>query len=157
MPIDRTNWSGEGTFTATCVEVLDTMNAFDLIRVEDAPASRADSGFTFISNEIYLHPRARFRSERVRLAGLPLWTRLVREATVSTDWLRQRLAGQAGIGDADFADGEMLQYLRTERIVPPYQVRGFKLVELVRIYLMPEREQGRGAARPEPKDGPVGG
>jgi hypothetical protein len=28
----------------------------------------------------------------------------------------------------------MLQYLRTERVVPPYQTRGYKLVELVRIY-----------------------
>jgi hypothetical protein len=28
----------------------------------------------------------------------------------------------------------MLQYLRTERIVPPYQTRGYKLVELVRVY-----------------------
>ena len=28
----------------------------------------------------------------------------------------------------------MLQYLRAERIVPPYQTRGYKLVELVRIY-----------------------
>jgi hypothetical protein len=28
----------------------------------------------------------------------------------------------------------MLQYLRSERIVPPYQTRGYKLVELVRIY-----------------------
>jgi hypothetical protein len=27
-----------------------------------------------------------------------------------------------------------MQYLRTERIVPPYQTRGYKLVELVRIY-----------------------
>jgi hypothetical protein len=28
----------------------------------------------------------------------------------------------------------MIQYLRTERIIPPYQTRGYKLVELVRIY-----------------------
>ena len=28
----------------------------------------------------------------------------------------------------------MLQYMRSERIVPPYQTRGYKLVELVRIY-----------------------
>jgi hypothetical protein len=28
----------------------------------------------------------------------------------------------------------MMQYLRTERIIPPYQTRGYKLVELVRIY-----------------------
>jgi hypothetical protein len=31
----------------------------------------------------------------------------------------------------------MLQYLRTERIVPPYQTRGYKLVEMVRIYATP--------------------
>jgi hypothetical protein len=28
----------------------------------------------------------------------------------------------------------MIQFLRTERIVPPYQTRGYKLVELVRVY-----------------------
>jgi hypothetical protein len=38
------------------------------------------------------------------------------------------------VGPPDYADAGMLQYLRTERIVPPYQTRGYKLVELVRIY-----------------------
>ena len=38
------------------------------------------------------------------------------------------------IGPPDYADEGMLQYLRTERIVPPYQTRGYKLVELVRLY-----------------------
>jgi hypothetical protein len=28
----------------------------------------------------------------------------------------------------------MIQYLRTERVIPPYQTRGYKLIELVRIY-----------------------
>jgi hypothetical protein len=28
----------------------------------------------------------------------------------------------------------MLQYLRTERIVAPYQTKGYKIVEMVRIY-----------------------
>ena len=28
----------------------------------------------------------------------------------------------------------MIQYLRTERVIPPYQTRGYKLVELLRIY-----------------------
>jgi hypothetical protein len=28
----------------------------------------------------------------------------------------------------------MLQYLRSDRIVPAYQSRGYKLIELVRIY-----------------------
>jgi hypothetical protein len=37
----------------------------------------------------------------------------------------------------------MLQYLRAERIVPPYQTRGYKLVELVRLYDLasPPRER----------------
>jgi hypothetical protein len=38
------------------------------------------------------------------------------------------------VGSPDYADEGMLQYLRTERIVPPYQTRGYKLVELVRVY-----------------------
>jgi hypothetical protein len=28
----------------------------------------------------------------------------------------------------------MIQYLRTERVIPPYQTRGYKLIELIRIY-----------------------
>ena len=39
-----------------------------------------------------------------------------------------------GIGAPDYADEGMIQYLRTERIIPPYQTRGYKLVELLRIY-----------------------
>ena len=42
--------------------------------------------------------------------------------------------GPDGIGPADYADGGMIQYLRTERIIPPYQTKGYKLVELLRIY-----------------------
>jgi hypothetical protein len=38
------------------------------------------------------------------------------------------------VGAPDYADEGMLQYLRSERIVPPYQTRGYKLVELVRVY-----------------------
>jgi hypothetical protein len=28
----------------------------------------------------------------------------------------------------------MIQYLRTERVVAPYQTRGIKVIELIRIY-----------------------
>jgi hypothetical protein len=28
----------------------------------------------------------------------------------------------------------MLQYLRVERVIPPYQTRGIKIIEMVRIY-----------------------
>ncbi|MBI4484492.1 MAG: hypothetical protein HY655_00635, partial [Acidobacteria bacterium] len=34
----------------------------------------------------------------------------------------------------DYSDDGMMQYLRVERIIPPYQTRGYKLVEMVRIY-----------------------
>jgi len=35
---------------------------------------------------------------------------------------------------ADYADEGMIQYLRTERVIPPYQTKGYKLIELLRIY-----------------------
>ena len=38
------------------------------------------------------------------------------------------------IGAPDYSDEAMLQYLRTERVIPPYQTKGYKLVELVRVY-----------------------
>ena len=34
----------------------------------------------------------------------------------------------------DYIDEGMIQFLKSERIIPPYQTRGYKLVELVRIY-----------------------
>ena len=48
--------------------------------------------------------------------------------------LEAALTSVEGIGAPDYSDDGMMQYLRTERIVPPYQTRGYKLVELVRIY-----------------------
>ena len=46
--------------------------------------------------------------------------------------LEAALTSDEAIGAPDYADGGMLQYLRTERIIPPYQTRGYKVVELVR-------------------------
>ena len=51
--------------------------------------------------------------------------------------LERILSGHDDIGPPDYSDEAMLQYLRTERIVPPYQTRGYKLVEMVRIYRLP--------------------
>ena len=48
--------------------------------------------------------------------------------------LETRLTAEPDIGAPDYSDDGMLQYLRTERIIPPYQTRGYKLVELVRMY-----------------------
>ena len=44
------------------------------------------------------------------------------------------LAHAGDIGPPDYSDAGMLQYLKTERIIPPYQTRGYKLVEMIRVY-----------------------
>ena len=46
----------------------------------------------------------------------------------------EEMAEDGEIGAPDYSDEGMIQFLRAERIVPPYQTRGYKLVELVRIY-----------------------
>ena len=116
MEFDAAAWSGEGAFTQALVDVLRTREAIVFVKVEDAPASRSDSAFSFISNEIYVG------FARTRAAG---------EAMPA---LARTLAEVPSIGAPDYEDERMLQYLRTERIIPPYQTRGYKLVELVRIY-----------------------
>ena len=54
------------------------------------------------------------------------------EKVLSMAELHEMLA--AAIGPPDYGDEGLIQYLRTERVIPPYQTRGYKLVELVRIY-----------------------
>ena len=48
--------------------------------------------------------------------------------------LEAALTAVEGVGAPDYGDDGMLQYLRAERIIPPYQTRGYKLVEMVRLY-----------------------
>lgn len=124
MELDTGRWSGDGAFTQLLIDALSALEPVHRVRVEDAPASRADAGFSFISNEIYVtfHRHGLLRGRRVRmtLSGLEL-----------------ALAARTDIGAPDYGDADMLQYLRTERIVPPYQTRGYKLVEMVRIYATP--------------------
>jgi hypothetical protein len=131
-------WSGEGTFTATLLEQLKTMASIEFIRVEDAPASHTEANYNFISNEVYV----RFRLERAFEPGrllrvLPV-RRPVLRPQMTLDQLEQHLAATEQVGPPDYSDEAMLQYLRTERIIPPYQTRGYKVVELVRIYRLTE-------------------
>ena len=134
MLIDTSKWSGEGTFTQTLVERLQQMETVDLVRVEDAPASRSDADYNFISNEIYVRFRKTPRVERVKRLGVIPMTRTVVAKAMTVADLERSLTGIADVGAPDYSDEGMLQYLRTERIIPPYQTRGYKLVELVRIY-----------------------
>jgi hypothetical protein len=134
MELDTSKWSGEGEFTSLLVERLRTLAPIALVRVENAPASRSDADYNFISNELFVGFATTTRHEPVRRWGFLPGSRAVTEKEMTIAGLEQALTGIADVGAPDYSDDGMLQYLRSERIVPPYQTRGYKLVELVRIY-----------------------
>jgi hypothetical protein len=134
VEVDSAQWSGEGAFTSILIEQLKLFPSIDFIRVEDAPASHTESNYNFISNEVYV----RFRLEQVRestkwFGVVPVPRRTWKPAMTLAD-LEAQLATLEQVGAPDYADDAMLQYLKTERVIPPYQTRGYKVVELVRIY-----------------------
>lgn len=120
MDVDASGWSGDGDLTTLLIDALKRLPIRGL-KVEDAPASRTDAAFSFISNELFVA----FDRRAMSLADL-----------------ERALTDMPGIGQPDYSDDGMLQYLRTERIIPPYQTKGYKLIELVRIY-----EAGTAARR----------
>jgi hypothetical protein len=134
VQIDNTKWSGEGAFTGTLVEAMRGIPGLEMIRVEDAPATRSEADYNFITNEIFVRFEVTYRRERGRRLGFLPVTRVVADKTMTLADLADALGGRPDVGPADYTDEGMLQYLRTERVIPPYQTRGFKLVELVRIY-----------------------
>ena len=134
VEIDKEAWSGDGDFTKRVLEALATVAEVAFLRVEDAPASRSEAGYNFLSNEIYVKFAERAVVTRARLLGILPVTRRTRVPALTLGALEQRLTAMPGIGEPDYSDDGMLQYLRAERIVPRYQTRGFKLVELLRIY-----------------------
>ena len=134
MEIDTSKWSGEGSFTQRLIDWLAKLDSLTLVRIEDAPASRSEADYNFISNEVFVAFETAVRSEPVRRLGLFPGSREVTYQKLDVAGLEALLTAAPEIGPPDYADEGMLQYLRTERIVPPYQTRGYKLVELVRIY-----------------------
>lgn len=134
MEVDTQAWSGEGDFTARLLEALGRIDEIAALRVEDAPASRSGTGYAFLANEIFV----RFATERtrrpVRRLGLIPGTHPVETPRLTLAALESRLAGMEGIGPCDYMDDGMIQYLRTRLVVAPYQTRGYKLVEMVRVY-----------------------
>jgi hypothetical protein len=134
MELDSSGWSGEGDFTQQLIEVVSAMPEIRFLRVEDAPASRADAGFSFISNELFVGFATARRAHRRRLLGV-LPVRAWRDEKLLTlGGLEAAFTALEAVGPPDYADQGMLQYLRSQRIIPAYQTRGYKLVELVRIY-----------------------
>ena len=134
MTIDTAAWSGEGAFTQILIDKLNGVAELEAVRVEDAPTSRSEADYNFISNEIFVRFQMRDRREAGRRFGFLPVTRAVAEKTLTLEGLAARLAVEQDVGPPDYVDDGMVQYLRTERIIPPYQTRGYKLVELVRIY-----------------------
>ena len=134
MDLDISGWSGEGEFTQTLIDHLKTVEHIAALKVEDAPASRSEADYNFLSNEIFVTFATVMRHEPVRRLGIIPGIRRVAEKALTMADLSTRLEGAEGIGPPDYSDDGMIQYLRTERIIPPYQTRGYKLVELVRIY-----------------------
>ena len=132
--IETTNWSGEGQFTQRLIEHLRGIDAVLVLRVEDAPATRSEADYQFISNELFVGFARADREERFRRFGFLPASRVVSEPVMTMAGLETVLTAIEDVGAPDYSDDGMLQYLRTERVIPPYQTRGYKLVELVRIY-----------------------
>lgn len=134
MHVDVSAWSGDGDFTRQILDALQQVDEVARVRVEDAPASRAGTGYNLLANEIYVAFATATETRRSRRFLVIPSSQVVHMPRLSLPGLEARLALVEGIGPADYADEGMLQYLRTERIIPPYQTRGYKLVEMVRLY-----------------------
>jgi len=132
--VDSAGWSGEGEFTQKVIERLRAVEHLAGVKVEDAPATRSDADYNFVANEIFVTFATADRVEPTKLLGFIPARKRVTEKRMTLAELAAVLEGSDGIGPADYGDEGMLQYLRTERIIPPYQTKGYKLVELVRIY-----------------------
>ena len=132
--LDAARWSGEGQFTQLLIDRLSAIEAIEFVRVEDAPATRSEADYQFISNEVFVGFATVERREPFKRFGLLPAARAVKRKLMTLTALEERLTAMSDVGAPDYSDPGMMQYLRTERIVPPYQTRGYKLVELVRIY-----------------------
>jgi len=134
MQVESGGWSGEGAFTQHVLDRLRGVDEVVALKVEDAPATRSEADYNFVANEIFVTFATVQRDEPAKLFGTFNTTRRVSAKAMTFDGLVKVLEESEGIGPADYADEGMIQYLRTERVIPPYQTKGYKLIELLRIY-----------------------
>ncbi len=132
--VDNEKWSGEGEFTQKLIDWFLVRPHISFVRVEDAKSSQSDVEYNFISNEIFLRFDTKEYFERGKFLKIFPIRRLVVEKCATLQNIENDLALIEEIGPPDFADDGMIQYLHTERVIPPYQTKGYKLIELVRIY-----------------------
>jgi len=131
---DISAWSGEGAFTQQLINWFTEQETIAFLKVEDAKSTRADVEYNFISNEIFLQFHTVKKTKKQSLWGVLSFNRTIFDKLMTIEELHVLLENQQEIGSVDYADADMIQFLRTERIVPPYQTKGYKLIELVRIY-----------------------
>ena len=132
--IDRSDWSGDGDFTIALLEVIGRFEQIAVVKVQDAPTSRAEAGFNFIGNDVFVGFRVERRMTLRRRLGILPVPAIVRVRSLTLERLATLLEHVEAIGAPGYQDGEMLQYLRAERVAAPYQERGTKIVEVVRIF-----------------------
>jgi hypothetical protein len=132
--VQSDGWTGEGEFTQKIIDRLGSVEQVTGVKVENAPSTRSDADYNFIANEIFVTFATHERVEVTKHFGVLPGRKRVVEKALTLAGLAAVLEGSEGIGPADYGDEGMLQYLRAERIIPPYQTRGYKLIELVRIY-----------------------
>ena len=72
MPLetDTSDWSGEGTFTQLLIERLREIDAVRFVEIEDAPATRSEADYNFISNELFVGFATVDRQEPVKRFGI---------------------------------------------------------------------------------------
>src|SRR5437588_10330217 len=112
--LDSSTWSGEGTFTQLLLERLRDVEAVRFVRVEDAPATRSDADYNFISNELFVDFVKTEREEHTKRFGFLPAIRMVSEKTMTLAGLDSALTAIADIGAPDYGDEGMLQYLPAE-------------------------------------------
>src|SRR4030095_11051718 len=131
---DTSHWSGGGVFTQLLIERLRGIDAVRFVKIEDAPATRSEADYNFISNELFVRFATVDRQEPVKRSGILPRSRTVTGPVMTLAELSTALTAMEDVGEPDYGDEGMLQYLRAGRIVPADQTRGHKLVETRRNY-----------------------
>lgn len=109
--VDLSQWSGEGTFTQVLLDRLQQLDEISLLRVQDAPSTRSEANYNFVSNEIFVAFATRTREEKVwRFGFLPL-KRRVDDPMMTLAGLEQALVAIPEIGPPDYSDEGMLPVL----------------------------------------------
>src|SRR3954470_1930337 len=111
---DTAKWSGGGQFPQLLLERLADIPEIAHVRVEDAPATRSEADYQFMSNELYVAFVVQNREERYTRFGVLPASRTIAEKTMTLAGLEVALTGMSDIGAPDYSDDGMLQYLHTE-------------------------------------------